>query len=232
MDLRNRLSEYLIEFIIIVLGITLSFILNEWRNNRDNRAAEIEALQAIHADLIADSTTVGKEIKLSNSYEKYYGYFLQNIKNKNAKQDSIVQALNVFGNYTTFEIRNVNFQQLQATGQLRLISNKKILTQIVNLYANEYENIKEYVHIDRVMVLEQILPFLIKESNLSLYKLYARKDILKLKEYKNLLNDKAFQNLFLMNQVFKFQTIQRYVALKKLIGEVIKAIEAELNKLQ
>jgi hypothetical protein len=135
MGIRNRLPEYLIEFIIIVLGITLSFMLNEWRNNRDNRAAEIEALQAIHADLVADSTTVDKEIKILNSYVKYYGYFLQNIKNKNAKQDSIVQALNVFGNYTTFEIRNVSFQQLQATGQLRLISNKKLLNQIIEGFA-------------------------------------------------------------------------------------------------
>ena len=45
MEIRNRLPEYLIEFIIIVLGITLSFMLNEWRNNRDNRAAEIETVK-------------------------------------------------------------------------------------------------------------------------------------------------------------------------------------------
>jgi hypothetical protein len=103
---------------------------------------------------------------------------------------------------------------------------------LINIYANEYENIKEYVHIDRVMVLEQILPFLAEESELSLYKLYARQDILKSKEYTHLIKSTAFQNLFLMNQVFKIQIIQRYAALNKSISQVISTIESELNYLQ
>ncbi|KAA3609978.1 MAG: hypothetical protein D8M58_07950 [Calditrichaeota bacterium] len=232
MNIKHKLPEYFLEFIIIVFGISLSFMLNEWRKERDNNKAEIEALQAIHDDLVVDSTTIFNEAKTIQDYSGYYRYFLQNVNNKKANPDSIKNALNYFANYSTFEIRNVHFQQLQATGQLKLISNKKVLTEIINIYANQYSHIKEYIHIDRTMILEHVMPYMMKEAPISLISIYNKKNLLQSKEFKKLIKDSAFTNLFVVNIGFKSQIQARYKTLSTLIRKTLTEINAELERLK
>lgn len=131
--------------------------------------------------------------------------------------------------YTTLETKNVAYEQLKATGQLGLITNKILLKEIVEIYTNEYGITRELSSIDKKMVLEQYIPYLLKESPLSLNDLNNNFD-LKNPKYLKLIRDKTFLNMFVININFKDQNIQRYKNLNDNIRKVLNGINTEMKE--
>lgn len=74
---QTRITRYTLELFVIIFGISVSFLLNEWRENRQNFKAEGAALHAIYDDLIADSLVISNEAKLLANNQTYYNYFLK-----------------------------------------------------------------------------------------------------------------------------------------------------------
>jgi len=50
--------KYVYEVIAIVVGITISFMVDEWREERQNREELVVALKLINKELISDSTSL------------------------------------------------------------------------------------------------------------------------------------------------------------------------------
>ncbi|MCB0282191.1 MAG: hypothetical protein H6627_12900 [Calditrichae bacterium] len=226
---QTRITRYTLELFVIIFGISVSFLLNEWRENRQNFKAEGAALHAIYDDLIADSLVISNEAKLLANNQTYYNYFLKKVYSENANPDSIVRAIGAFAMYTTLETKNVAYEQLKATGQLGLITNKILLKEIVEIYTNEYGITRELSSIDKKMVLEQYIPYLLKESPLSLNDLNNNFD-LKNPKYLKLIRDKTFLNMFVININFKDQNIQRYKNLNDNIRKVLNGINTEMKE--
>lgn len=222
-------TRYALDLFVIILGISVSFMLNEWREHNQNQRSEIAALQAIHDDLVADSLVIHTENKTIESFQKLYNYFLKNADNPKANPDSIQRALASFAMYTTLEIKNVGYEQLKATGQLGLISDKQLLSQIIDLYTNQYAVVKEYGYIDKKMVLEQYIPFIMKDAPLSINDLNSKPDITKMKAYKTLIKNKTFKNMFFINIGFKAQILTQNRELKNQIKQLINKIEKHLQ---
>lgn len=225
---QTRITRYTLELFVIIFGISVSFLLNEWRENRKNIKAEEVALQAIYNDLKADSLVIENESVVLKNNQKFFTYFLKNAANDRANPDSISRAIGAFAMYTTLETKNVAYEQLKATGQLGLIANKKLLKEIVDIYTNDYSMARELSSIDKKIVLEQYIPFLIKDSPFSLNEINNLN--LKSPKYLKLIKDKIFLNMFIINMHFKNQNIEKYKNLNVNIGKVLTSISVELKE--
>lgn len=66
----KKYLKYLIELIVIVVGITLSFMVDEWREERQNREKVISALKIIQQNLVQDSIQIERHIDSRENEEK------------------------------------------------------------------------------------------------------------------------------------------------------------------
>ncbi|MDH5367177.1 MAG: hypothetical protein OEW67_09340 [Cyclobacteriaceae bacterium] len=73
-------AKYLFEIIAIFIGITLSLIVDEWRENRQNREETVKALKMIRGDLVADTVEYNRSINIYSYFRE--GYERQYILNK------------------------------------------------------------------------------------------------------------------------------------------------------
>ena len=57
---RHRFLPYLFEFIVVVLGVTVSFGLDGWRNDRQQARRHEQDVRALLADLARDADRLGE----------------------------------------------------------------------------------------------------------------------------------------------------------------------------
>jgi hypothetical protein len=161
------------ETLIIVLGVLIAFAVNDNWTDRQERRLELQYLKRLHSDIKSD--------------EQWVSSYLENrITTKFAALDAIAPVVRgkepVPENLETF-LRNVGlggaggaspnyfvnattFEDLKATGNLRLIRNAEVRSKL-NKYYNEFENTHRRMMARRsgyFMFVHSILPAELRES--------------------------------------------------------------------
>lgn len=158
--LRNEWPRYLIEIVVIILGISLSFWLSEWRSSSANQSQEKHLLESIHSDLVADSTALVSDIhalkRALNGFQKLLNYQ----KESNIPADSINIYIVMTMRYVFFPGSDNGYEEMKQTGTSNLISNRELLSKIIENYNMRYPGIKEWNTIDRQYVLERMIPYM------------------------------------------------------------------------
>ncbi len=132
---KEKAVEIGIEIAIIVFAITLSLMVERWRENVHEREVEKNFLIDLKTDLGSD---LQQETDDSLSYAlllRGWDYFYRcGINGKIADNDSLNKYSNKLFNTTTFICNNSRFEGLKSSGQLFVIENKELLNQILDLY--------------------------------------------------------------------------------------------------
>ena len=142
--MNKYLFKYTLEFFVIVTGISLSFWINEWNNNRTNSSKEIFFLNGLKNDL---------EIQL-NSFNEYDDFSSQTIElgasiledytlfQSFTKTDSLNFKLSRLMYSSSYPSVNTTFNELQSTGQFTLFKNDLLSSKIIKYYqdSDSYEN--------------------------------------------------------------------------------------------
>ena len=136
--LKEKWAEYLIEIIVITIGIFGAFMLDNWNTSRQERALELQYLNRFQEELLLqksliDSTELfySEKIEIAKSilsdYQQYQD--LTKIDSLNFKLGSLMWV-NLAPNI------NSAFNDISTSGQMRLILNSDLREQIVEFYEN------------------------------------------------------------------------------------------------
>lgn len=217
----NRWYDLGIQVIAIFLSITLSFAVNQCQENRKNKELENFYLKQILTDLQEDIKELNGDVKSYQFLTNGYGFFQNYDWKENKTPDSIRIYSQIFFVETAPNINNLGFETLRSTGKLDIISNKKIITQLMKIYQEQLpslqSSIEVYLHTRRNM----ILPYLV--DNLELNSQYPQGNYLKL------LQKSEFRFRISMGTV-SFEILQRYQITHKEYLILQKMIENELKK--
>lgn len=134
--LKHKWAEYLLETIVIVVGILVAFGLNNWNENRQSRAKEIEVLYEIIDALSSDSVTLNYNIERHNE-GKLSGEIILDSFDRGIYADSLDRHFARINNYTKFGWRSGPYESLKSSGT-SIISNRDLLSAILNLYDGRY----------------------------------------------------------------------------------------------
>ena len=151
--MNKYLFKYTLEFFVIVTGISLSFWINEWNNNRTNSSKEIFFLNGLKNDL---------EIQL-NSFNEYDDFSSQTIElgasiledytlfQSFTKTDSLNFKLSRLMYSSSYPSVNTTFNELQSTGQFTLFKNDLLSSKIIKYYqdSDSYENRLTNLNVNR-----------------------------------------------------------------------------------
>lgn len=136
--------KYILEFFVIVTGISLSFWINEWNNKRKNSDKELFFLNGLKNDLEIQINSFNdyddfsnNTITLGNSILEEYSIF-QNFK----KTDSLNFKLSRLLYSSTYPSVNTTFNELNSTGQFTLFENNLLASKVIKYYqdSESYNN--------------------------------------------------------------------------------------------
>jgi len=133
---KRRWSNYLIELLIVIIGISIAFWLNNIGIKNKNKLEKYSYLTDIRNDLKTDSLRLSLNVKNNEIKIEKLENALDLIE-KSAPIDSVLVNIMEIGNYDFFSPDNFTITSLLQSGDLKLIDSeetKKELLRLLKVY--------------------------------------------------------------------------------------------------
>jgi len=164
----GNLKRYLLyaigEILLVMIGISLAFQVNNWNDNRIKGNAEIRYYENIREQIADDKQQILFLVDFNKNYAEQFRYASELIETDNREQtDSMGLIVRKLMQYSDFDRQGNIYETMINSGQIRLLQNHEIINSIRTLeekylYINRMENI----HYDAMMthVIPSINPML------------------------------------------------------------------------
>ncbi len=142
-------KEYILEFIMIFLAVTLGFFAESYREYLGDQAKETGIVRSLLEDLASDTSVI--DTSISQNYRDALSYdTMVNLLRNYKPVDSINHSLYNLYTVTTADAPFIPSErtliQLKNSGTMHLITNKAVADEIVN-YDNYIINLKDFLKI-------------------------------------------------------------------------------------
>lgn len=139
--LKSEWYKYIIEIIVVMLGILIAFNLEQWRDTRNNKKREIEILKEFKGALAADLMEMQNNISMHEYSILSSRMILQVIQDNLPYHDSLDACFAHTHAFTTFSGRVGPIEQLKNTN-LAIVSNDELRLEIISMYDEAYPRIR------------------------------------------------------------------------------------------
>ncbi len=139
--LKSQWYKYIIEVIVVILGILIAYNLEQWRDTRNNKKREIEVLKELHGALSADLSEIHNNIRIHEYSILSSKLILNVIKDNLGYHDSLDTYFAHTHAFTTFSGRVGPIEQLKNTN-LAIVSNSKLRLEIIGMYDEAFPRIR------------------------------------------------------------------------------------------
>jgi len=139
MNLKSFLDwKYAIrEIVLIVVGISIAFTLDNWNTNRKLRNSEIEILKELNETLKADVADLETNVMLLEKCNFGIQSIINSFQNDLPFNDSLIIHFSMMNVNTMFWRNDGPYEVLKSKG-FDLISNEKMRLKIIDLYSVKY----------------------------------------------------------------------------------------------
>ncbi len=212
--------EQFINLLVVILGISIAFMLDNYRENNNRKNLELQYLTNLNEDLKYDLQLLDTLISLDSSmYTKMDEILTKVEQDKSAMVGA--QALDLI--YAIpFSAKSVTFETIKESGNLDVFSSYELQNSIVFLYDQIYGGNQRWddlvqEHIDNFVKPLTLQSIIIKSENIDSYRL------LRNQEYVNSLV--VFRRVFDNRHNFRLLTREHVV-------QVQKVLEAQIERRQ
>lgn len=139
--LKSEWYKYVIEIIVVMLGILIAFNLEQWSDTRSNKKREIEILKEFKGALGADLAEMQNNISMHEYSILSSRMILKVIQDNLPYHDSLDACFAHTHAFTTFSGRVGPIEQLKNTN-LAIVSNDKLRLEIISMYDEAYPRIR------------------------------------------------------------------------------------------
>ena len=141
--LKEKWPEYLLEILVLIIGIYGAFALDKWNENAKSKRTEFELLKALHHDL-------GENILQLNSVIAFDSmvYSRQNVLVKILDSEASVyhDTLKIYFGFSnrsaSFDPQRLAYESLKSIG-FDIISDIQVRNKVIELYDQDYSHFKE-----------------------------------------------------------------------------------------
>lgn len=139
--LKSKWYKYVLEIIVIILGILIAYNLEQWSDTRNNRKKEIEILKEFKRGLSADSAEMHRYMRMHEYSIRSSKIILKVIKDNLPYHDSLDAYFAYTHAFTTFTGNVSPIEQLKNTN-LAIVSNDSLRLKIISMYDEAYTRIR------------------------------------------------------------------------------------------
>ncbi len=155
---RRRATDFLLQFLVVVLGVTISLGLDEWRGQRraDRQAAELT--ERLRADLDTDAGELDVSIERTDRMIRAYRQLLAP-EAATLPDDSLDLYVDLAVSYSLFLPHDEAYEGMRQTGASALLP-PDLRADVIRLHTRDYGRAAEWDEINRQFVLERMIPYL------------------------------------------------------------------------
>lgn len=141
------------EILLVMIGISLAFQVNNWNDDRINKNAEIRYYENIRDQIADDRSLILEQVHFNNRYMSRFKYLNQVIENNNRdKVDSLGTIVRDLTQYSDFDRQGNIYETMVNSGEIKLLRNYDIVNGIRELEEKyTYLNRMENIHYDAMM---------------------------------------------------------------------------------
>lgn len=135
-------KDHLVNLVVVILGISIAFYLEGWREDRQNRKLEIKYLNDIADDLAYDEQMLDTLLIVDSLNMQKLDEILNNSANGDKMEFAGVFLDLVY--YVPFTPKSVTYETVVNSGKLEVISAYEVQKAIVFLYNQLYGGINKW----------------------------------------------------------------------------------------
>ena len=139
---KRTVSYFLTELLIVIVGVTIAF----WLNTRAEENKEKQVLNRYYnellSDLSQDRNMLERVIDINTQKKNQMENAIKLYQKPEIIRDSVFYYTQLIGNYNFFSPKNITYQSLISSGDLKLINDMNVKRRLMSLY-QRYENIDE-----------------------------------------------------------------------------------------
>ena len=141
--IKQKWAEYLIEIIVITIGILGAFALNNWNDQRKKNTLEVETLKEIRVSLKSNHDRIKETVNnLKNDAYKIKS-LINHLQAEKPFTDSLEELFYYPYRSHLIIVNKSAYEMLENRG-VDIITDKELRTQIVNLYSFQLETMEEF----------------------------------------------------------------------------------------
>lgn len=162
--LRHRWPEYILEIVVIVFSISISFALDQWKERRHEHEVEQLYLKTLANNLTADTNTLHEVIPETRLVIRKAEALLAASKAATV-QGPLHEDLRDIARRPSFVAHDAAFSDLRSSGNLRVIHDFQLKNALFDYYEH-YESIKAKEAAERESLITLIAPYLLRTVSL------------------------------------------------------------------
>ena len=230
---QGRYGTLFLELVVVVLGILLALGFDQWRQEREEAVLETEYLLALQADLKEDlrvfDERIFPEIEMRLKVSAHLRSFTpENVPETLQEQRAFVDSISMAGYMNTFNPRRIAMDDMLATGNLRLISNKQLRFTLLEYY-DSIEKWQPYDDWARKLIWENFRNEFTGFIPLDAVHMSAEgRSATPRDSFVEIVNNETFQRGLLNVRFMAGWQQQRYEAIYEEANELVNAIEEEI----
>lgn len=227
---KKNFLKYLFDFIVIVLGITVSFWFNQLSIKKNNDLERLKVLNSIEMEISEIENYTKERLNSWNDDIDLYSEFLsdkldlQSIKNITSSKSRIEYNL-IY--YRDFEPPMNRYNSMINSGNIKYIDSEKLKEILTRLHNLNYSNLKTTVEYEKSLK-EQLIQILTKNHSNIL--LIGDDNKTSLDNYsKELYNTIKADNELKTNLIIQMKYFKTRVSLLKLYNYTLSELKDELS---
>lgn len=155
-----------LELIVVFLGVTAGFILNNWSTNNTNEQLERKYLNSFLEDIKNDIVELQKSIKIDSIWLSQAKPIVNELnETERINPDSSVRIIGLMSTLSQLDTRKTTYIDIVNSGNFNLIQDYELKTKIIDYYADK-ESLKFFDDFFSDFFNTFSLPIIIKEFDL------------------------------------------------------------------
>ena len=209
--LRTQWPKYLVDVLVIILSITLSFTFDSFKEESDRKASEQAYLKALLADITSDINELKRVITLNeNVIEKANWLLALSDNRKELKMEEFATAVKDVMERPNFISKDATFSDLTSSGNMLLLEDINLKGMLFD-YHRLYETVRAVEIAERETVNSSIAPYIIKNFSIKGLKKGAKGSVVHQGvNIDELLRQDDFSNIFSLRLVNRSELLGDY----------------------
>jgi hypothetical protein len=222
--LRDILKKYVLEVVIIFIGISMSFLFDEWRENRKDEETAIKNLIFLKSNLVQDTMVLTGMMEIGKASVHSINKLIY-FKQDSEISDSLNTHIDKAASYLDFKSNQMAYEEIKQTGHTSLIKNDTLKRAFLSYYTLIAPYCTEWTAVDKMQTMTQLIP----EISIYFPVVVDTSNVISVQEKIKSLKVRKVRNLLIMNAAYKQEVIKALMLTKELAKGLLKRIEKELK---
>jgi hypothetical protein len=209
--LRTQWPKYLVDVLVIILSITISFMFDSFKEESGRKSSEQAYLKALHGDITSDILELKKVIASTENVVAKANWLVNLPDDANAiNRDELAAAIKQVVERPNFNSKDATFSDLTSSGNMLLVEDMNLKAALFEYY-RFYESIRAVEVAERETMNVNVAPYLIKNLSIKRLAKGATGSVLHQGvELSDLMHNDDFTNIFSIRMVSRAELLDDY----------------------